>query len=164
MFLFMDYYLKLITVHFLNYYLNLITVPVFGLLLELNQFLYLWFITCWWKDPYSVMGSSPVAYPPNREKSVLYTYLTNYFITVAVSQDFLNYLFHESNPSGPLINRLKWFYFKVYFHGNIRKICDSVEANTARTPPHANTAQSQQLNFPKIQKWLILRRFGLPAG
>ena len=115
MFLFMDYYLKLITVHFLNYYLNLITVPVFGLLLELNQFLYLWFITCWWKDPYSVMGSSPVAYPPNREKSVLYTYLTNYFITVAVSQDFLNYLFHESNPYGPLINRLKWFYFKFIF-------------------------------------------------
>ena len=115
MFLFMDYYLKLITVHFLNFYLNLITVPVFGLLLELNQFLYFWFITCWWKDPYSVMGSSPVAYPPNREKSVLYTYLTNYFITVAVSQDFLNYLFHESNPYGPLINRLKWFYFKFIF-------------------------------------------------
>ena len=115
MFLFMDYYLKLITVHFLNFYLNLITVPVFGLLIELNQFLDFWFITCWWKDPYSVMGSSPVAYPPNREKSVLYTYLTNYFITVAVSQDFLNYLFHESNPYGPLINRLKWFYFKFIF-------------------------------------------------
>ena len=62
-----------------------------------------------------MMGSSPVAYPPNREKSVLYTYLTNYFITVAVSQDFLNYLFHESNPYGPLINRLKWFYFKFIF-------------------------------------------------
>ena len=80
--------------------------------------------------------------PPQQGKigSIYCTYLTNYFITVAVSQDFLNYLFHESNPSGPLINRLKWFYFKVYFHGNIRKICDSVEANTARTPPHANTA------------------------
>ena len=25
------------------------------------------------------------------------------------------YFFHESNPSGPLINRLKWFFLKICF-------------------------------------------------
>ena len=28
---------------------------------------------------------------------------------------FCHFLFHESKPSGPLLNRLKWFCFKVCF-------------------------------------------------
>ena len=43
---------------------------------------------------------------------------------VAVSQDFLHYL-HESNPPGPLINRLKWFFRKIRFCGDIREISES---------------------------------------
>ena len=31
----------------------------------------------------------------------------------AVSRDFKNFFFHESNPSGPLINSLKWFFLKI---------------------------------------------------
>ena len=30
------------------------------------------------------------------------------------------YFFHESNPSGPLINRLKWFCLKIRFREDIR--------------------------------------------
>ena len=34
----------------------------------------------------------------------------------AVSRDFLPlFFFHESNPSGPLINRLKYFFLKIRF-------------------------------------------------
>ena len=35
----------------------------------------------------------------------------------AVSRDVLPFfLFHEKKPSGPLINRLKWFCLKIRFH------------------------------------------------
>ena len=30
------------------------------------------------------------------------------------------FLSHESNPSGPLINRLKWFCLKIRFRGDIQ--------------------------------------------
>ena len=37
----------------------------------------------------------------------------------AVSRDFLPFfLFHESKPSGPLTNRLKWFCLKIRFRGD----------------------------------------------
>ena len=38
----------------------------------------------------------------------------------AVSRDFLPLFFHESLPSGPLINRLKQFFLKIRFHEDIR--------------------------------------------
>ena len=46
------------------------------------------------------------------------------------------FLFHESKPSGPLINILKWFCLKFRFREDIREIIDSAQANTAqsRTP------------------------------
>ena len=67
----------------------------------------------------------------------------------AVSRDFLEFfLFHESKPSGPLINRLKWFCLKVCFHGEICKKFDSAQANTA---------QSRKLKCSQIQNWLTLR-------
>ena len=40
------------------------------------------------------------------------------------------FLFHESNPPGPLINRLKW---KIRSCGDIREISDSALTNTARS-------------------------------
>ena len=40
---------------------------------------------------------------------------------------FGNFLFHESKPSGPLINRLKWFCLKVSFRGEIREKFDSAQ-------------------------------------
>ena len=39
----------------------------------------------------------------------------------AVSRDFRpQFFFHESNPSGPLISRLKWFFLKLRFREDIR--------------------------------------------
>ena len=51
----------------------------------------------------------------------------------AVSRDFLTlFFFHESNPSEPLINRLKWFFLKIRFREDIRKI-RLRKAKTARS-------------------------------
>ena len=33
---------------------------------------------------------------------------------------FYLYFFHESNPPGPLIKRLKWFFFKICFCEDIQ--------------------------------------------
>ena len=49
--------------------------------------------------------------------------------------------FSETNPPVPLINRLKWFCWKICFRGYISEISDSAQANTAR---------SQKINFVKI--------------
>ena len=38
----------------------------------------------------------------------------------AVSRDFRPIFFHKSNPSGPLINKLKWFFLKIRFRKDIR--------------------------------------------
>ena len=46
---------------------------------------------------------------------------------------FWHFLFHESKPSGPLINRLKWFCLKVRFQGELREKFDSPQATTARS-------------------------------
>ena len=43
----------------------------------------------------------------------------------AVSRDFLHFLVHESNPSGPLMNILKLFCEKIRFREDIRKKRDS---------------------------------------
>ena len=41
----------------------------------------------------------------------------------AVSRDFCHFfLFHESKPLGPLINRLKWFCLKIHFCEDICEI------------------------------------------
>ena len=63
---------------------------------------------------------------------------------------FWHFLFHESNPYGPLINRLKWFSVKIRFRGDIHEISDSTQTNTARSqkffmhenPRFANTVPS----------------------
>ena len=49
---------------------------------------------------------------------------------------FSIFLFHESNTSGPLINRLKWLCLKICFRGDIGEEFDSAQANTvqSRTP------------------------------
>ena len=42
-----------------------------------------------------------------------------------MSRDFLAFfLFHKSNPSGPLINKYKWFLLKIRFREDIR-VCSS---------------------------------------
>ena len=55
------------------------------------------------------------------------------------------FLFRESNPPKPLINRLKWFCWKVRFRGDIHEISDSTLTNTAR-----------KIKFAEVQKWLTL--------
>ena len=42
---------------------------------------------------------------------------------------FVIFLFHESKPSGPLINRLKWFCLKIRFRGNIREKFEYLREN-----------------------------------
>ena len=58
---------------------------------------------------------------------------------------FFYFVFHESKPSGPLINMLIGFLLKIRFHGYIREISDSAQANTVRSQilRKANTARSQ---------------------
>ena len=46
---------------------------------------------------------------------------------------FFVIFFYETNPSGTLINRLKWFSWKIFFCEEICKICESAQANTARS-------------------------------
>ena len=43
------------------------------------------------------------------------------------------HFFHESNLPRPLLNRLKWFCWKVCFRGDICKISNSMLTNTARS-------------------------------
>ena len=51
---------------------------------------------------------------------------------------FCHILFHESKPSGPWINRLKWFCLKVRFRKDIREISDSAQGNTAQSQKFSN--------------------------
>ena len=39
-----------------------------------------------------------------------------------VTRFFGNFLFYESNPSGPLINRLKWLCLDICFRGDIQNL------------------------------------------
>ena len=41
-----------------------------------------------------------------------------FFLFIIFLNIFLAF-FHESNPSGPLINRLKWFFLKIRCRGDI---------------------------------------------
>ena len=53
----------------------------------------------------------------------------NYHLPVT----FVIFLFHESKPSGPVINSLKWFCLKIRFREDICEISDSAPANTAQS-------------------------------
>ena len=69
--------------------------------------------------------------------------------------------FHESNPSGPLINSLKWFPWKICFREDIHKKRDSTQCYTVlrRVGLRAVTLRRVgKLKCPKIQNWLTLRR------
>ena len=69
---------------------------------------------------------------------------------------FCHFLFNESKPSGPLINRLKkWFCLKIRFHVEIR--LRAVLACAESDSVQANTERSQKLKCPQIQNWLTLR-------
>ena len=47
-----------------------------------------------------------------------------------VSRDFLPlFFFHESNPSGPLINRLKWFFLKIRLCESFEFFCECLSEN-----------------------------------
>ena len=48
----------------------------------------------------------------------------------AVSRDFF-FFFYELTPSGPLMNRLKWFCLKIRFREDVREIRDSVQCQPA---------------------------------
>ena len=53
------------------------------------------------------------------------------------------FLFHESKPFEPLINRLKWFCLKVRYCDDIREKFDSTQCYPARGRKLANTARCQ---------------------
>ena len=50
----------------------------------------------------------------------------------------------ESNPPGPLINRLEWFCWKMCFRGDNREICDSALTITL--------SGVRKLNWKKLKK------------
>ena len=68
---------------------------------------------------------------------------------------FCHFLFHESKPSGPLINKLNWFCLKIRFCEDIRKISDFAQANIVR---------SLKLKYPQIQNLLTLQGVRLRTG
>ena len=68
-----------------------------------------------------------------------------------MSRDVCHFLFHESNPSGPLINRLKWCCLKIRFREDIREIGDSAHST------QANTARSRKLKY-RTPRDVSLRR------
>ena len=72
---------------------------------------------------------------------------------------FVIFFLHESRPSRPLKNRLKWF-FKIRFRGDICEKIDSAQANTVESKIEklANTLQSWTPSS------LTLRGFVLRAG
>ena len=63
--------------------------------------------------------------------SVISEYIVNDIILSGSVTRFLRNFYHESNPSGPLINRLKWFLLQIRFRGDIREISDSAQVNIA---------------------------------
>ena len=64
---------------------------------------------------------------------------------------FWNFLFHESKPSGPLINSLKCFCFKIRFCEDICKISDSTQANTAQSPT------LRRLTLCRVRNWNVCK-------
>ena len=56
-----------------------------------------------------------------------YFLISSTLLKGAVSRDFLSFLFHESKPSGALINSLKGFCLKICFRKDIREISDSAQ-------------------------------------
>ena len=93
--------------------------------------------------------------------SLQYVYKTSKVHSVSVTRLFGLFLFHESNPPGPLINRPKWFRWKIHFRGDIREISMTPHWLTLRgiiklnlrNPKVTNTARSQA---PR-PSWLTLR-------
>ena len=86
------------------------------------------------------------------------------------------FFLYESNPPGPLINRLKWFCWKISTCRDIRKLSDSPQTYTVESDSaQANTAQIwtlHSLTLPRSQKiqicgnpksWLTLHRVPLCA-
>ena len=53
-----------------------------------------------------------------RLKLILFFY--QYVLKRQCHEIFYLYFFHESNPPGPLINRLKWFCLKIHFREDIQ--------------------------------------------
>ena len=45
----------------------------------------------------------------------------------SVTRFLFIFLFYELKPSGPLMNRLKWFCLKIRFREDVREIRDSVQ-------------------------------------
>ena len=54
-------------------------------------------------------------------------------VKVAVSRDFFGFFLYETNPPGPLIKRLKWFFWEIRYYGDIREISDSAQTNTEQS-------------------------------
>ena len=71
---------------------------------------------------------------------------------------FLHSFFHELNPSGFLINSLKWFHWKICFGEDIRKKRDFAHyTEQSRTPRSITLRGVGKLKCPKIHNWQTLR-------
>ena len=73
---------------------------------------------------------------------------------------FWHFLFHELNPSGPLINRLKWFFLKIRFSQDTREKFVSAQANTAQShTPCRITLHTAQSRTPRSVSLRWVRNF-----
>ena len=83
---------------------------------------------------------------------------------MAVSLDFFCIFFHESTLPGPMINRLKWFCWKIRFHRDICGIRDSTpkqffgyRISLRNLGSHVDLSFFYEKHFLKIQNLLTLR-------
>ena len=78
----------------------------------------------WWQLNYPKFGKEHILWSKKGSNILLFK--------VAVSTRlFWYFFFHETNPPLPLINSLKWFWWKIPFCRDMYDISDFVQANTA---------------------------------
>ena len=73
---------------------------------------------------------------------------------------FLAFFFYETNPPKLLINRLKWFCWKIRFRGDIHEISDSAQTNTVRSQTVFFSQYLGETIRPTC--WFFFTKFGNP--
>ena len=94
--------------------------------------------------------------------TTLYSTILNHWVKFVIlkrqcHEIFYLYFFHELNPFGSLINRLKLFHWKIRFHEDIHEKRESVQCETAlsRTPHSIALQQVQLHSYHTVLSWEI---------
>ena len=84
------------------------------------------------RKPWTLYVTEPAkCFILNKKSLINLTFNSRIYLKWQCHEMFWPFLLHESNPSGHLINRLKWFCLKISFCLFIREISDSAQAYTA---------------------------------